>query len=64
VLDARTVRFFSRRSFDTMLRSQALVVRRREALGGSRHDGAAGLGLAVRPTLFARHFVYEVAPGP
>jgi glycosyltransferase involved in cell wall biosynthesis len=82
LLDRRHVRFFTRRSFERLARSQGLGIRRREAVGppvealrrgGRREDAQAGpvdallgtvdgLGVALRPTLFAYQFLFELGP--
>ena len=82
ILDNRSVRFYTRRSFEHLTAAQGFRVRRREALGlpvevlrrGSRRAGApmgrtgaflqrvGSLGVALRPTLFAYQFLYELAP--
>jgi SAM-dependent methyltransferase len=82
ILDNRSVRFYTRRSFEHLMVSQDFQVQRREALGlpvevlrrGSRQAGApmgrvgtflqrvGSLGVALRPTLFAYQFLYELAP--
>jgi glycosyltransferase involved in cell wall biosynthesis len=82
ILDNRSVRFYTRRSFERLAESEGYQVQRREALGlpvevlrrGSRRAGAptgrmgdlgprmGSLGVALRPTLFAYQFLYELAP--
>jgi glycosyltransferase involved in cell wall biosynthesis len=81
ILDRRSVRFYTRRSFERLTGAEGYAVLRREALGlpvevlrrGGRRAGAAtaageagrragSLGVALRPTLFAYQFLYELAP--
>jgi len=77
------VRFFTRKSLESMVERTGYSVRRREFLTlpleivdrGSRDDAARGgdttrraikridrIGTALRPTLFAYQFLYELEP--
>jgi hypothetical protein len=71
------VRFFTRRSFERLAAGAGLEVRRREGTGTpievlGRHAGRAyrrpaieraqNAAVALRPTLFAYQFVYELRP--
>jgi SAM-dependent methyltransferase len=82
ILDKRSVRFYTRSSFERLAESVGFGVARREALGlpvevirrggrrtgdrAARRPGAASrwgsLGVALRPTLFAYQFLYELVP--
>jgi SAM-dependent methyltransferase len=78
ILDTGHVRFFTRRSFERIVKSAGLEVRRREAIGmplevfergGRGRGGLAGaLGAIERalvdlwPTMFAFQFLYELEP--
>jgi methionine biosynthesis protein MetW len=80
ILDRGHMRFFTRRSFERLVTEQGLTVHRRQAVGlpfdvvgrgrDTRTSGAGVLGpidaftVAVRPTLFAYQFVYELRPAP
>jgi hypothetical protein len=77
ILDEGHVRFFTRRSFERLAAVAGLEVRRREGTGTpievlGRHAGSAyrrpaieraqNAAVALRPTLFAYQFVYELRP--
>jgi SAM-dependent methyltransferase len=78
ILDVGHIRFFTRRSFERIVKSAGLGVRRRESIGmplevfeRGGHDGggfAGGLGQVERaavdiwPTMFAFQFLYELEP--
>src|SRR6266498_3462426 len=84
ILDRGHVRFFTRKSFESMVERADYSVRRREFLTlplevvdrGGRDDVGAGdtvrraikrinrVGTALRPTLFAYQFLYELEPTP
>jgi SAM-dependent methyltransferase len=77
ILDEGHVRFFTRRSFERLAAGAGLEIRRREGTGTpievlGRHAGRAyrrpaieraqNAAVALRPTLFAYQFVYELRP--
>jgi SAM-dependent methyltransferase len=78
ILDAGHVRFFTRRSFERIVKGAGLAVRRREPVGmplevferGGRGRGGLGAGLGaieralvdIWPTMFAFQFLYELEP--
>jgi len=77
ILDEGHVRFFTRRSFERLAAGAGLEIRRREGTGTpvevlGRHVGRAyrkpaieraqNAAVALRPTLFAYQFVYELCP--
>ena len=85
ILDRGHVRFFTRKSFESMVERAGYSVRRREFLtlpleivdrGGRDDVAGAGdtmrraikrvdrIGTALRPTLFAYQFLYELEPSP
>ncbi len=74
ILDSDTLRFFSPRTAEQLFDEQDLLVTRRETVGLPLGDEAErprsvavvdGVGLALRPSLFAYQYVYELAPaGP
>jgi glycosyltransferase involved in cell wall biosynthesis len=85
ILDRGHVRFFTRKSFESMVERAGYSVRRREFLtlpleivdrGGRDDVAGAGdtlrrvikrvdrIGTALRPTLFAYQFLYELEPAP
>jgi SAM-dependent methyltransferase len=79
ILDRDHVRFFTRDSFERLVSGSGWRVRRREAVGPplelvDRDGGSGGVtstiqkidnvGVALRPTLFAYQFLYELEPAP
>jgi glycosyltransferase involved in cell wall biosynthesis len=80
ILDRGHMRFFTRRSFERLVAEQGLTVQRRQAIGlpfdvvGRGRDSKAtptsvlgpldAVTVALRPTLFAYQFVYELRPAP
>lgn len=78
ILDRTHLRFFTRRSFERMVRAAGWRIRRRECTGlplavatrgGSAPSGALGLIhridrvlVRIRPTLFGYQFLYELEP--
>lgn len=77
ILDRGHVRFFTRRSFERLAASTRLEVCRREGVGtpveivgrhregstpGHRFGRIQSAAVALRPTLFAYQFIYELTP--
>jgi glycosyltransferase involved in cell wall biosynthesis len=70
LLDERTLRFFTRRDVEELFAGTGFAVTRAESVGlpldPDRDRSLAvvdGIGLAVRPSLFAYELVYELTPG-
>jgi 2-polyprenyl-3-methyl-5-hydroxy-6-metoxy-1,4-benzoquinol methylase len=74
ILDRGHMRFFTRRSFERLVRAQGFAVRRTEAVGmpldviDRGHSSALqrvdAATLRLRPSLFAYQFLYELQPAP
>jgi glycosyltransferase involved in cell wall biosynthesis len=69
ILDERTLRFFTRRDAEALFHDAELEVTRHETVGLPIEDGrgpalavADGIGLVLRPSLFAYQLVYELTP--
>src|SRR5262249_57875152 len=78
ILDVGHVRFFTRRSFERIVKNASLGVRRRESIGmplevferGGHSEGGLGSWLGpldralgdIWPTMFAFQFLYELEP--
>jgi glycosyltransferase involved in cell wall biosynthesis len=73
ILDAQTLRFFSARTIPLLIEEAGFRVARQEAVGlplgrePERPKSVAvidGVGLALRPSLFAYQYLYELTAGP
>ena len=69
ILDERNLRFFSRRDVEALFDANGYDIARFETVGLPLEPGrntalavADGIGLAVRPSLFAYQLVYELVP--
>jgi glycosyltransferase involved in cell wall biosynthesis len=69
ILDRRTLRFFTRRDAEALFADKGFEVVRHETVGLPLESGqntalavADGIGLVLRPSLFAYQLVYELVP--
>ena len=69
ILDERTLRFFMRREAEELFQAEGFGITRSETVGLPLEPGrnaalavVDGIGLVVRPSLFAYQLVYELNP--